>query len=438
MKRVLLSVAALGLAALLQRGNAGSDAPWREGVPSPRIERLRQQVGDGGSKAVEDFWRQVKAAGTPLVEDLPGDPGHALVTFLYRGTDSTTRVALISQLTASRDPSVNTLTHLAGTDVWYKTYLLRSDMRLSYGFVPNPTDESLSYANRETAQSSDPLNPKTVSAQANIGHSLLELPGAPPQSAVRQRPSVVAGKLSEESLTSTILKAERRAWVYTPPHFDPNRPTPYPVLICFDGWVYTRPEFIPTPTILDNLIADGKIPPMVGVFIDQAPQPQRNVELGNNESFLNFVTGELLPRVRKKWNATSDPRQTIVCGSSAGGLASAFFAFRRPDVFGNVISQSGAFWPGHTREDPDREWLTRQYEASPKLPVRFVLQVGLLEIVATPGNGPSILAANRHLRDVLTTKGYEITYREVSGGHEPLSWSGGLAEGLIQLSGAKK
>jgi len=42
--------------------------------------------------------------------------------------------------------------------------------------------------------------------------------------------------------------------------------------------------------------------------------------------------------------------------------------------------------------------------------------------------GPSTLSCNLHLSDVLTAKGYELYYREVGDGHEPLSWPGGVAE----------
>jgi pimeloyl-ACP methyl ester carboxylesterase len=41
-----------------------------------------------------------------------------------------------------------------------------------------------------------------------------------------------------------------------------------------------------------------------------------------------------------------DPRRVIVTGSSAGGLAAAYVALMRPDLFGNVLSRSGAFWRG--------------------------------------------------------------------------------------------
>ena len=62
-----------------------------------------------------------------------------------------------------------------------------------------------------------------------------------------------------------------------------------------------------------------------------------------------------------------------------------------------------------------------------------MLQVGILEIGPTPLDGPSILVTNRHLKDALSAKGYEVHYSEVAGGHEPLTWRGGIAEGLVEL-----
>jgi enterochelin esterase-like enzyme len=427
----------LSLALLAGGNSADPDAPWREGVTSPRIETLRKQVQSGNPTAVSQFWEEVKSQSGPLVEEIPADSTHLLVTFLYRATGPTKSVVLYNQLNADRDESKNVLARLLETDVWYKTFWIQNDMRLSYSLVPNPTEASLNY-NKPELRLQDPLNPNSLPPGTNIGRSVLELPAAPPQSWIKPDPAIPSRELEEINIDSKILKTRRQAWIYTPPGYNPKRTDSYPVLICFDGEVYSTPEFVPTPTILDNLITAKKIRPMVGVFIGQSLQPGRNTELTNNEPFLAYVADELLPRVREKWHATSDPAQTVVCGSSSGGHASAFFAFRRPDVFGNVLSQSGAFWPGQTHEPdkPDREWLIRQFASSPKLPIRFVLQVGVLEFIATPRNGPSILLTNRHLRDVLTRKGYELYYNEIAGGHEPLSWRGGMAEGLIQLLGS--
>ncbi|HLO00820.1 MAG TPA: alpha/beta hydrolase-fold protein [Pyrinomonadaceae bacterium] len=406
---------------------------WRDAA-SPRIEAVRQQAQSGEKKAVARFWNEIKVCGTPLIEQIPDDQQHVLVTFLYRAETPVKGVVLMAQLYVhdDRDDSLRVLVHLPDTDIWYKTYWIRSDMRFTYSLVPNPTAQSFAY--NSELQLKDSLNPKYVAPGTNVGKSVVELPAAVKQPWILPNPAVPKGKLEEVEIESKVLGSQRRFWIYTPAGYDPKRVASYPMLVCFDGWVYSRPEFVPTPTILDNLIAAERIPPMLAIFIDQAPQPQRNIELTNNRMFLDFVVEDLLRQVRQRWRATSNPAATIVCGSSTGGLASAFFAFSRPDIFGNVLSQSGAFWPGKEHSDPDHEWLTRQFQSSPKLAIRFVLQVGALETGGpTPLNGPSILKTNRHLRDVLRAKGYEVQYEEIAGGHESISWRGGIAEGLIQL-----
>jgi enterochelin esterase family protein len=100
-------------------------------------------------------------------------------------------------------------------------------------------------------------------------------------------------------------------------------------------------------------------------------------------------------------------------------------------MFGNVLSQSGAFWRGKDK-DVTWEWLVGQYEAAPKLPLRFFLEAGLLEDVSR--DGPTPLAANRRLVTVLKRKGYAVTYQEVGGTHEPVHWHGEFAEGLLALA----
>jgi enterochelin esterase-like enzyme len=410
---------------------AEPDAAWRSGA-SPRMDKLQKLVGRGNSGAVPQFWEEIRTHGAPLVEAIPGDPKHVLLTFLYKAQTPAASVGLMSMLAVGTNSLQHELTHIVKTDVWYRTYWIRNDMRFSYSFAPKAIVTTDGNGN---SQQQDVLNPKSSPVGTNLGNSIVELPAAPPQSSIVPRPGVPAGNVVEEHIVSKILKSERRAWVYTPAGYDQKRAAPYPVLICFDGWVYTQPDRVPTPTILDNLIAEKQIPPMLAVFIDQSPQPQRNIELSNNQPFLDFVADELLPQVRQRWRATTDPAKTVVCGSSAGGLASLFFAFRRPDVFGNVLAQSAALWPGATRDNPVHEWLIHQYEGSPRLPIRFVLQVGMLETGTTPLNGPSILSSNRRLRDVLAAKRYELHYHEIASGHEALNWRGGVGDGLVELMG---
>jgi enterochelin esterase family protein len=404
---------------------AAEETLWRTNVASPRIDTLAAQLRQGDTVAVAKFWTEVSATHAPLIESISDDPAHLLVTFVYGGGASTKSVIVDSQLIEGRDVNENRMTRLGGTDLWYKTYWLRKDFRISYGFIVDGGEVS-----------ADPLNPHSAPNAPHTGPSALALPDAPPEPWITPKSAVPAGKLQEDKIESKVLASTRQIWIYTPPGFDAKRTESYPLMICFDGLGYASADYVPATTTVDNLLAAGKIPPVLLVLIGQSPQPGRNLELTNNPQFLDYVANEVVPYVRLKWHATSDPARTIVCGSSTGGLSSAYFAFRRPDVFGNVLSQSGAFWPGKTREDPGREWLTDQFDKSPKLPIRFVMQVGLLERHPTPQNGPSILDTNRRLHAVLAKKKYDVHYSEIAGGHEPISWRGGLADGITELLGA--
>lgn len=190
--------------------------------------------------------------------------------------------------------------------------------------------------------------------------------------------------------------------------------------------------------MLDNLIAKGLIPPVVVLFVDYPDGATQNRELSCDTKYGDFLVKELIPSKRELLHATSDPKLITVGGASIGGLSAACLALQHPEVFGNVLSQSGSFWwsPDNYPED---QWLTTQFVKSPKLPVRFFLSIGLLESEqAFRGGLVSMLHANRHFRDVLQAKGYTIFYQEINSGHDPLNWQVTLADGLLALFGAKK
>jgi enterochelin esterase family protein len=291
----------------------------------------------------------------------------------------------------------------------------------------------------------DPLNsetftfPKDEEIPEDKEHivSVLALPSAPPQPWSTPREGVPTGRVEMHRLRSTILDNERRVWVYTPPGYT-NDGEPYGLLLVFDGLAYI--ELVPTPTILDNLLHEGKIPPLVAVIPDSLNQETRSRELPCYQPFVDYLTRELMPWVHEHYHVTSNPAQSVVGGSSFGGLGAAFVGLKAADTFGNVLSQSGSFWWRPDWKNPDNEaefeWLAQQYMEQPKLPVRFYLDVGLLEHDAGKPGEPSQLLANRHMRDILRTKGYEVHYAEYNGGHEYLCWSGTLADGLLALIGS--
>jgi len=249
----------------------------------------------------------------------------------------------------------------------------------------------------------------------------------------RAQPSRAAGRIDEHRIASRVLGRERRVWVYTPPGYTSK--SDYDLLIAFDGEEYL--SAIALPTMLDTLLEERKAPAFVAVLIDNESGAARLDDLGNRSKFADFLAGELLDWVRARWRVTRDPSRTIVAGSSAGGLAAAYAAFRHPEVFGNVISQSGAFWRGNeASNEAPWEWLTSQYASGPKKNVRFYLDVGAMESRgALGGAAPSILEANRRLRDVLRKKGYELAYVEVpEGTHSPESWRLRLPAAIATLA----
>ncbi len=220
------------------------------------------------------------------------------------------------------------------------------------------------------------------------------------------------------AIQSDYLKGEKKLWIYTPPGFA-KEGARFPLLVLFDGdrnvmWI---------PRILDLLITQKRIPPIVAIMTDNSVPRARRTELPCNPQFTNFLATELVPWARRNYHATEEPDRTIVAGSSFGGLASVYAGLQRSDVFGNVISLSGSFW---WRPDGNEkaEWLTSLANASPRLPLRFYLEVGLMENYAMQVDD------NRHMRTALVAKGYPLHYSEYDGGHAFLNWSGGMADGL--------
>jgi enterochelin esterase family protein len=271
---------------------------------------------------------------------------------------------------------------------------------------------------------------------------MLEMPDAAPQPWIIRQPGVAEGRIERRPFNSAELKNEREVGIYLPPQYSPHA-EPYPLLVLFDEWAYLgetgQQPLVPTPTILDNLIAAGRIPPMVALFLGN-PAGARDRELGCNPEFTRSLVTELLPWAHGLNNFTKDPRRTIVGGSSRGGFASACAALWQPETFGNVLAQSGSFHlspPSSgdaTDSKPEPNWLARQFIASPRKPLRFYLDAGSAEFDVI-GDGSSILTTTHTLRDVLRAKGYEVHFQEFPGGHDYLGWRGTLADGLMALMG---
>jgi enterochelin esterase-like enzyme len=448
MEKLVLTFLLAFLVCYLPKSSYSEQGTIQTAPVSPRLAALSKDLGARNGSALESFWQEVTRQGTPLIETIKGDERNVLVTFLWRSQEAT-NVVLMCDFGANVRSRV--LTRLLSTDVWYKTYRMPNDARFFYQLSvddPNFPFEGEAETKYPTKFQSDPLNPRRYDfAKPNI-FSVVELPAAPslelstPDSA---QPHGVVGRFSKP-LASKILGNERDIWVYKPPGYN-DAAERYPLLIFGASYI----NQIRLPVILDNLIAHRRVPPVVAIFVGFPPSgPGQNLqdeESGGEKRFSDFIATELLPWVRERVHVTTDPRRIVIGGASAGGHSAACVALDHPEAIGNVLAQSGAFWRGigHTARywgdpahDEGREGFALAVASRPapsaKVRVRFYLTIGRLENTIAFNDGLiSMLHASRHVRDVLQARGYDVTLRETSGGHDPYNWETALPDALVAL-----
>ncbi|MBS1873228.1 MAG: DUF3327 domain-containing protein [Acidobacteria bacterium] len=420
-----------------RRAPAAPARPPIEKFESPRIEALRTAVKQGRRDAVAVFWRAVEQEGAPIIERVDGNSYDDLVTFLWRGAASTRNVLILWAPFTIAKPSEYAMSQIGGSGVWYRTLSIRRGARFAYQLSPNDpmTFDDDAAIERSAAAQVDPLNPrKWFGGPFDSPHessSVVEMPDARPQPYSTRREGVPAGRLEPARITSALLGNTRTLTIYTPPAYRKDGP-PNGLLVVFDENAYLT--MVPTPVILDNLIAEGRIPPMVAVLVGNPDPAARARELPPNPAFASFLNDELVPWIRQRYHVTRDPSKVVVAGSSFGGIASVYAGLRHPETFGAILCQSGSFWWADPKPAPYAEpnFLAREFIRSPKLPLRFYLDAGAFEVDLS-GQGNGILLPSRHMRDVLLARGYSVRYQENIGGHDYLSWRGSFADGLIAL-----
>ena len=229
----------------------------------------------------------------------------------------------------------------------------------------------------------------------------------------------IAAQESEQSVAAPYL---RTVWVYVPAGYVPGTAAPF--LVTHDGPGMGKPD-ANLPRILDNLIAQKRIPAIVAVMIQNGGGDAQGHERGKEYDtmsglFAEFIENEVLPLVEKNYSVklTKDPEGRATMGSSSGGSAALIMAWYHPEWYHRVLTFSGTFvnqqWPFNP-ETPDGAWgfHNKLIPESPAKPLRIWMAVGDRD-----NYNPNVMRddmhdwveANNRMATVLKAKGYHYQY----------------------------
>jgi enterochelin esterase-like enzyme len=216
---------------------------------------------------------------------------------------------------------------------------------------------------------------------------------------------------------------DRTVAVYLPPGYTRGRETPF-IVVQDERWYVKedapdgRSDLAFMPVMLDNLIAEKRVPPMVAVMLWPGPGRQRSIEYDTvSDRYTRFVEEEVLPRIARDHgvNFTRDPEGRAVFGESSGAAAAMTMAWLHPELYRRVISYSGTFVALQRNETaPDGAWEYHQsfIPNAPRKPLRIWLHVSENDNGATTPaeNKRNWVIANQRMADILKAKGYPYQF----------------------------
>jgi enterochelin esterase-like enzyme len=216
---------------------------------------------------------------------------------------------------------------------------------------------------------------------------------------------------------------KRAITVYIPAQYKEGTEAPF--MVVHDGPGPNKNPNLGMRTILDNLIAQKRIPPIVVIAIanggGDAQGHERGKEYDNmNGDYARYIEDEVLPRVEKICNVklTKDPDGRAAMGNSSGGSCALIMAWFRNDLYHRVLTTSGTFvnqaWPFDPKY-PDGAWGFHEtlIPKEPKKPIRIFISVGDKDLFNSNVMRDGMhdwVEANHRMAKVLKEKGYEYQY----------------------------
>jgi pimeloyl-ACP methyl ester carboxylesterase len=217
--------------------------------------------------------------------------------------------------------------------------------------------------------------------------------------------------------TSHPAPYTRHVAVYVPAQYLPGTAAPF--IVGADG-----PDRL-LFTVLDNLIAEKKVPPLVAISIGNGSGDAQGSERGleydtMSGRYAEFVQTEVLPLVEARTGVklTTDPDGRATMGGSSGGAVALIMAWYHPEWYHRVLSYSGTWinqqWP-YNPATPHGAWGFHEHliSASPVKPIRIWMEVGDRDLYL-----PNLMrdgmhdwvVANENMARVLAEKGYHYQF----------------------------
>jgi enterochelin esterase-like enzyme len=236
------------------------------------------------------------------------------------------------------------------------------------------------------------------------------------------------GEIHHHFYKSIAADDNRDYYVYTPPGYDAKAKKTYPVLYLLHGFSDDASAWTAVGkanVILDNLIAIGKVQPMI-VVMPLGYGTMEMVRLGwgawghgdvREKNFKNFqiaVLTEVIPLIESEYRVTRNRSARAIAGLSMGGSESLLTGLNNLDKFAWI----GAFSSGGIPEDFDQTF--------PRLDANAGQQIRLLWIAC--GTEDHLITVNRKFREWLKTKGIPHTDIETPGAHSWMVWRRNLVE----------
>ena len=239
----------------------------------------------------------------------------------------------------------------------------------------------------------------------------------------------------------------RNVYVYVPKQYVSGTVAPF--IVAQDGRGYTNR----LPVVLDNLIAEHRLPPMVAVMINNGGGDGKGSERGLeydtvSGKYAEFVETEVLPLVERlcQVKLTKNPNERLTMGGSSGAACAFTMAWFHPDLYRRVLSYSGTFVNQQSPFNPASPHGAWEYHEhlipqSDVKPIRVWLEVGEHDLGYNRDEASlhNWVMANERMAAVLKAKGYHYRFVFAKGARHVDRRVVGetLADALVWVWGSK-